>query len=82
VQSLADPAGKAIDSVAFNPGATLLAVGDTHGHIYLWTPAPKLAENLTDPSSRGVYSVTFSPNGRSLAAADANGHVYLWSIAS
>ena len=31
-----DPAGKAVNAVAFGPGGTTLATGDGNGRAYLW----------------------------------------------
>jgi serine/threonine protein kinase len=77
----ADPTGHEVNSVAFSPDGTTLAVADLNGSTYLWDIATgKITATLTDPSITGAISVAFSPDGTTLAAGDQNGNVYLWHL--
>jgi hypothetical protein len=78
-----DPAGKAVNAVAFGPGGATLATGDSNGTIYLWdTATGKITAALADPASKGVYCLAFAPGGATLAAGDENGSIYLWDTAT
>ena len=82
---LTDPGSNGVDSVAFSPAGTTLAVGDSDGRTFLWSLATRtITATLTDPVSRinGVDSVAFSRGGTTLAADDSNGSTYLWSLAT
>ncbi len=80
-EALTDPTGRTVNSVAFSPDGTTLAVADQNGSTYLWDVATgKITATLTDPVSQGVISVAFSPGGTTLAAGDQNGNVYLWRL--
>jgi sugar lactone lactonase YvrE len=73
----------AVDSVAFSPDGTTLAVGDDDYSTYLWSLASRtITATLTAPNSLNVYSVAFSPHGTTLAVGDDEGITYLWSLAT
>jgi WD40 repeat protein len=82
------PQRAGVNSVAFSPDGTMLAVGATDSETYLWNLATrKIIATLADPTnshessaSGGVLSVAFSPNGTTLAAGDADGSTYLWNL--
>jgi len=84
LDALTAPGSKGgVESVAFSPDGTILAVGDRTGRTYLWSLARhRIIATLTDPGSIRVISVSFSPDGTTLAAGDLNGHTYLWSLAT
>jgi WD40 repeat protein len=75
------PSNSGLDSVAFSPNGSTLAVASTTGEIYLWyMPTRTISAVLTDPQSEGVQSVAFSRSGQTLASADYNGSIYLWNL--
>jgi len=83
ILSLSFPDNQPVNSVAFSPGGTLLAVGDADGSTYLRNASTgKLITTLTDPASKGVTSVAFSRGGTLLAAGDDNGRTYLWNTST
>jgi len=83
VDTVLDPGGKAVNSVAFSPDGKTLATGDANGSINLWDIATgNTSAIMTDPASgdQGVGAVAFSPDGQILAVGDTNGTTYLWKV--
>ena len=74
----------AVNAVAFSPGGTTVATGDSEGFTYLWNLASQQRKaKLVDPGNNGdVVSVAFSHNGTMLATGDDDGDTYLWDIAT
>ncbi len=71
------------NSVAFDAGGTILAVGNAAGRTVLWdVAARKPAATVTNPGSKSVGSVAFSPDDKILAVGDFNGRTYLWDVAT
>ena len=77
-------ANPGVNSVAFSPNGTTLAVGDQDKNAYLWDLATRrIVATLTSPvGSAAVSSVAFSPDGKTLAAGDDDGSTFLWVVAT
>ena len=76
--TLTDPEG-IVDSVAFDPRGTTLAVGDANGNAYLWdTATGKLTATFTIPDHQNVAAAAFARDGTTLAVGDDDGSTYLW----
>ena len=71
-----------IDSIAYSPDGTRLAVGGTRNepiiHIYSAGTGQHIAE-LTGHTSR-VESVAFSPDGKLLASGGFDNAIFLWGV--
>jgi len=75
---------KSVQSLAFSPDGTVLAVGDKWNEL-IWlydttqgTVSQTLGTDNGDESTAGVRSLTFSPDGQILAAAYDTGVIRLW----
>jgi serine/threonine protein kinase len=73
-----------VNSIAFSPNGTTLAVGDQDKNAYLWDlTTRRIVATLTSPvGSYAVSSVAFSPDGKTLAAGDNDGSTFLWDVAT
>ncbi|MFF1379150.1 hypothetical protein [Streptomyces sp. NPDC058308] len=77
-------------SLAFSPGGTYLAVGDTAGRVTLWDGDVRRRRGVLAgppaPSRRNdslpIRALAFSPDERTLAVGDGAGAVHLWDIPS
>jgi WD40 repeat protein len=70
-------AGAPVNSVAFSPDDSLLAVGSQD--LQLWDPASRsLVASLPAPGTTFVNAVAFAPGGRLVAAGYGNGTFQLW----
>jgi WD40 repeat protein/tRNA A-37 threonylcarbamoyl transferase component Bud32 len=71
-----------VDSVAFSPDGTKLAMGSFDRIVQLWDVAT--GKPLCEPlPHRGlVYSVAFSPDGTKLATSDSSGAARRWDVAT
>jgi len=75
---------KCIDSFAFSPDGTLIALGFFKGRVEVWNiGAGKLIKRLTKEHSREarIAGVEFSPDGQ-LLAATSDGKMFLWELPS
>jgi serine/threonine protein kinase/WD40 repeat protein len=85
-QSLSDPQGGQVNSLAFGgTSSQLLAIGDADGHVcvYQWQATDPAANCFfSDPSGVAVTSVAFDASGSFLAIGDSSGDVYLYSLAN
>ena len=82
--TLTAPAGsQSVESAAFKPGTTTLAVGMFNGDVDLWDTTTKNFSILHDHggATDGVGLVAFGPGGTTLAVGDG-GNVYLWDTAA
>jgi len=71
-----------LDSLAFSPDSTTLAVGDNYGHITLWSAATdRQTGTLTVPPC-DIRSLAFSTDGKALADSENSGRVRLWDVAT
>ena len=71
-----------LDSLAFSPDSTTLAVGDNYGHITLWSAATdRHTGTLTVPPC-DIRSLAFSADGKILADSENSGRVRLWDVAT
>jgi WD40 repeat protein len=69
--------------VAFSPDGRLLATGDAHGDLWLWsTASDHPLWVISHGTGGGVNAVAFSHNGQLLAAANQDGTVGLFNPAN
>ena len=76
---------QAVDSAAFNPDGTILAVASDNGEIRFWDVSThsEIGSPLPSNESFPINSVPFmefSPDGKLLATAYDNGSVILWNV--
>lgn len=80
----APPPNTTIQSVAFSPDGSLLAVGSKNGTVKLWRAATTAAATVVHAPlttfENWVDVVTFSPDGRTLAAGSADNSLLTWSV--
>ena len=70
-----------INSVAFSPGGTTLAIGSSRsGTVKLWDLATQNISTLIGHMS-WIFSIAFAPNGTILASG-SGGEVNLWDVAT
>ena len=81
IAELPGPSGP-VESVAFSPDGTILAVGSDDGTVRIWSTATH--RQSAQPLSVGsqVTSVAFSPDGTILAVGSGDGTVQFWSTAT
>jgi serine/threonine protein kinase len=86
IDTVSDPAGKAVNTIAFSPDGKTLATGDANGSTNFWDitsdgQAITLGRTLADPAGAGIWALAFSPDGKTLATGDYEGNTYLWDAA-
>ena len=77
-----------VESVAFSPDGSVLAVGrsadtygaDDPGPVRLWDAETGEHLRTLEGHTGDIHSVTFSPDGRTLASGSSDGTVALWEI--
>jgi WD40 repeat protein len=77
----------AVNSIAFSPNGTMLAVGSGSGwgepgSVRLWDVATGTERAVFQGYADWVQSVAFSPDGRLLASGSGDGTVRLWDTAT
>jgi WD40 repeat protein/subtilisin-like proprotein convertase family protein len=71
------PVNGAAVGVAFAPDATVLAIGDSAGNVYIGDPGGAMA--MRSARAQGaVRALAFTPDGSWLASGDDAGSVQLW----
>jgi WD40 repeat protein len=68
-------------ALAFSPGKSILASGDTEGFIKLWDFSKSSAPSRTIKQPPGVWSLAFNQRGTRLAAG-GDGSVQIWDASS
>jgi WD40 repeat protein len=71
-----------VDSAAFSPDTSLLAVGTLDGTVQLWDATTAAELYAMTGHSGDVYDVTFSPDGKMLASAGEDQTVRVWDVAT
>jgi WD40 repeat protein len=72
-----------IESVAFNPNGSTLAVVGGGGAVLLWNVADRhRLPSLNTHTGTYLHSVAFSPNGRLLATGGLQGQIWLWDTSA
>ena len=74
--------GSPINSIAFDPGGSLLASGSVDNTIQLWDPTTSTLLATLEGHTESVLSVAFSPDGSRLASGGGDGTVRLWDPAT
>jgi WD40 repeat protein len=68
-------------AMAFAPGGTILAIGDSLGTVHLWNTATgKTTAAFTTPDSSGASALAFAPDGGTLIIGNVKGSIYKWRI--
>jgi WD40 repeat protein len=68
-----------VNSIAFRPSGSVLAVGGSD--LELWDLAKRSLLAARDVNGTFVNAVAFAPGGAILATGYGNGHVQLWNVA-
>ena len=69
-----------VNSIAWSPKASLVAVAGADGSIALWNPIAGTLVRRLSANRSGVGAVAFSPNGRLLASGGNDDLVHLWNV--
>jgi WD40 repeat protein/tRNA A-37 threonylcarbamoyl transferase component Bud32 len=77
-----DRAPLQLSAASFSADASMLAVGDATGHIWLYdrNGSPPAAALSTEPL--GITALAWSPDARLLAVGTMGGDVQLWNVAA
>ncbi|KPQ34169.1 MAG: WD domain, G-beta repeat/Pentapeptide repeats (8 copies)/NACHT domain, partial [Phormidesmis priestleyi Ana] len=71
-----------VNSVAYSPDGTHLAIGDSKGTLQVWDVATGQIVLIYSAHSQGINSVVYSPDGEQLASGSSDNTVKLWNAAS
>ena len=70
-------------SMAFDPQAKSLAVGDGQGYImFIDTDARRISNDFRASSSGPIWALSFSPDGQNIHAGGLEDIVYSWPVAA
>jgi WD40 repeat protein len=73
--------GETGEALAFSPNGSLLAVGETGGHVRLWNMTSRQAVRSEMTCEDLCYAIKFSPDGRNLATGGFSS-IRLWDVST
>jgi WD40 repeat protein len=81
-ETLANPTGRVLWSVAFSPDGSMLATADGDGRLdVLQADTGTIVHQDTQATRGAAWDLEFSPDGSMLASCNAGGGAYIWETA-